>query len=432
MLTRSSVIKVLGPLVWSTNNFRTTFSLVLTLFALGIMAYSSTSAAEQLGAFIYQDSIDAGRSVEDAHRAARQAMLTAFPNQALPYWMQSASGATGSDQPIPVPAGHSTWNPATGPPNWTAYTSPQSPPKWSPPARGYPTSVPDHSNWDWSGSGSGYGSSNWWNSNWSYSNKDDHWDNTNDWWSTGYSTKDDDAEFQEYLAHKYHKGKGKRTWDQAQPMAAGHAYQPGSAPATPPLGPQGPPPRGSVTPFLQGGSSTGLGASGKAPPPVHQNNKWYASPGGPSPTAPGQPSTPTQVAAGQQNQAPAQCLTGTARGRHAGGYGIRAQSNPPAPGDRQPGTTASGRDLETIKKQLRLNSEFMKAAQRAANAATGFNKTGLTTCGVPKASEQASLCELQSREFFEIYLGRIQRACGSHPSLTSGFYHQAGFSAANF
>ena len=63
---------------------------------------------------------------------------------------------------------------------------------------------------------------------------------------------------------------------------------------------------------------------------------------------------------------------------------------------------------------------------------TGFNKTGLTTCLVPKASEHASLCELQSREFFEIYLGRIQRACGSHPSLTSGFYHQAGFSAANF
>ena len=93
-------LKVLGPIRGPSITRNTSVVFPLSL-GLGAMAGLSNSLREQeaslLGASIYERMIQLGQSPEDAHRAAQQAVTGAFGKSSG----VSATGATGSADPIP-------------------------------------------------------------------------------------------------------------------------------------------------------------------------------------------------------------------------------------------------------------------------------------------------------------------------------------------
>jgi hypothetical protein len=292
-------------------------------------------------------------------------------------------------QPPPVPQAPPSWWGLT-PGTWTAQPQP-TPVTWN---------VVTTSPWDdWQNPGS-YWDSNSWNrtwDNWNWNNRIwNSWDsNDANWWQTG---QQEDQEFQEYLAFKYGKGKGKRP--QAFPMAGGAPpqYSGGTAPVTPPYqGPshqQGPPAQQQATQGLDG-SSTGQ-ASGTIPGHgatptgvLHGSVAGALNQGNVPKTPPPALHSGTKAAAPHltqedeirwrnwmDQQAAAQAAGAATQDTAAPGANTQgddnrnntrnARSQPAA--ERR---SSTGRDLPTIKLQLMRNKDFMDSAHKEIDKTIG-------------------------------------------------------------
>ena len=329
-----------------------------------------------LGALLFDQLKNQGMSDEDAHRAAQAAVTQAFgpqgPTNTWDVAGVSSAGATGSANPAPNAPGPKLPPPsqmaanrfqgqgmAQGSP-WGSMPPPlpQAPPSWM------------TADW-WQSTGQNWDNANWWSSNWNW--RDSNWNKS--WWNTDATQ---DREYQEYLAYKCDKGKGKGT--QAFPMAGGipplnlgsmpqgpqsyqgpvaqgHTQQQGAAPTGVAQGSvQGAIPGQGTAPtgVVHGSVAPLLSQTGKAPPPP------LYTPRHPDPNAPqdqGKGTGGKDQGKGQQQQpeqtAPAKQIPGR-----------RNQSEGPT---RRPVVSDSGRDLETIYRQLAKNKEFLAVVHKAVD-----------------------------------------------------------------
>ena len=188
-------LNLLGPIIGPSITWKI-FVVFLPLFALGAMANSGRWQVQNLGAKVFEEMIEQGYSVEDAHQGAQTAVTSVFGEGTDP----SASGATGSNEPAPGATGPKLPPPSQMAANMAAKATGASPGSMPPPL---PQAPP--ANWTWNAqpppgqvtwpvittspwddqqySGSPW-DSNWWSGTWNRGN----WDNWNNWNSSWDST----------------------------------------------------------------------------------------------------------------------------------------------------------------------------------------------------------------------------------------------------